>query len=138
MFQELISRVGSRIEKQDSFMRKALEPRLRLAITLRYLATGDSYTSLQCGFRVARSTISLIMPETCEAIIQEYADEVMRCPSTTEEWKKVSKEFSARWDFHNAISAIDGKHIAICCPNNAGSFYVNYKGYYFIVLLALA
>ena len=65
-------------------MQKALEPGLRLAITLRYLATGDSYTSLQYEFRVAHSTISFVMPETCKAIIQEYIDEMMRYPCTPE------------------------------------------------------
>ena len=84
LFQELVSRVRLRIEKQNSFMRKALEPGLRFAVTLRSLATGDSYTSLQCGFGAVRSTISLIVPETCEAIIQEYMNEVMRCPTPEE------------------------------------------------------
>ena len=137
LFQELIDRVGPRLEKRDSFMRKALEPGLRLAITLRYLATGDSYTSLQYGFRVAHSTISLIVPETCEAIIHEYMEEVVRCPCTPDEWRKVSQEFSARWDFHNTLGALDGKHIPIRCPRNGGSLYFNYKGFHSIVLLAL-
>ena len=76
-------------------MRKALEPGLRLAMTLPYLATSDSYTSLQYGFRVARSTISLIVPKICEAIIRKYVGEVMRCPSTPEEWKNMSEDYFA-------------------------------------------
>ena len=34
-FHEILSRVGPRIEKQDTFWRRALEPGLKLAITLR-------------------------------------------------------------------------------------------------------
>ena len=118
-------------------MQRALEPGLCLAVTLRYLATGDSYTSLQYGFRVAHSTISLIVPETCEAVIQEYINEVMRCRGTLEGWRKVCKNFSARWDFHNTFGALDGKHVPICCPSNAGSVYFYYKRFHTIVLLAL-
>ena len=43
--------------------------------------------SLQYGFRVASNTIAGITPEICEAIIAEYADEVMRCPCTADQWK---------------------------------------------------
>ena len=51
----------------DTFWRKALEPGLKLAITLRCLATGNSYKSLMYGFRVASNTISSIIPKVCEA-----------------------------------------------------------------------
>jgi hypothetical protein len=40
---ELVARVGPHLQKKDTFWRKTLEPGLRLAITLRYLVTGDSY-----------------------------------------------------------------------------------------------
>ena len=36
LFQELLERVGPRLDKRDNFMRKALRPRHRLAIALRY------------------------------------------------------------------------------------------------------
>jgi hypothetical protein len=137
MFQEILARVAPRIQRQDTFMRKALEPGLRLAITLRYLATGNSYTSLQYGFRVSNNSICQIVPETCEAILSEFQDETMKCPTTPDEWREVSKQFSTRWNFHNTIGAIDGKHIAIKCPDNCGSLYFNYKGFHSIVLLAL-
>ena len=50
MFYELEGRVHDRIEKQLTFLREPLEPGLRLAITLRYMATGDSYRSLEALF----------------------------------------------------------------------------------------
>jgi hypothetical protein len=91
LFEELLQRVGPRLMKKDTFMRKALEPGHRLAIALRYMATGDSYKSLSYSFRVAHNTISSIVAETCEAIIEEYMEEVMTCPSTPDEWKQVAK-----------------------------------------------
>jgi hypothetical protein len=91
LFEELLQQVGPRLMKKDMFMIKALEPGPRLAIALRYMATGDSYKSLSYSFRVALNTISSIVAETCEVIIEEYMEEVMTCPSTRDEWKEVAK-----------------------------------------------
>ena len=41
-FREILARVAPRTEKKDILWRKALEPGLKLAITLCYLATGNS------------------------------------------------------------------------------------------------
>jgi hypothetical protein len=71
MFRELEQRISPRIQKSTR-NRPALEPGLKLAITLRYLVTGNTYKSLQYAFRVAHNTISLFIPEVCQAIIDEY------------------------------------------------------------------
>ena len=73
MFDELLQRLAPRLQKPDTNWRKALDPGLKLAVTLRHLAAGDSYPSLSYDFRVARSTISLFIPEVCEAIEQHTA-----------------------------------------------------------------
>ena len=72
MFRELLFRLGSRLAKNDTWYRKALDPNLKLALTLRYLATGDSYRTLMYGFRVVRNTISLVVHDVCQAITKEY------------------------------------------------------------------
>ncbi len=72
MFRELLNRLGTAISKNDTFYRKALHPGLRLAITLKFLATGDNYHSLMYGFQIAHNTISCIVCEVCNATIKEY------------------------------------------------------------------
>jgi hypothetical protein len=138
MFHELLESITPRIEKKDTFMRKSLEPGLKLAITLRYLASGDSYPSLQYAFRVAHNTISLLIPETCQAIVDEFESKVMPMPRTPDDWHCIAEQFSTRWNYHNTVGAIDGKHVAIRCPAKQGSFYFNYKKFHSIVLLAIA
>ena len=126
-FYELLTRLGDRLHKTDTFARKALEPALKLAIALRYFASGDNYHSLMYSFRVGHNTISKIIREVCTVIIDELAMEVIDCPTTPQEWLQIADLFASRWQFHNALGALDGKHIAIRCPPNGGSQYFNYK-----------
>lgn len=67
-FKSLQSLISDLIRKKDTNFREAITVQERLLITIRYLATGDSYTSLQYLFRVSKQTISLIIPEVCDAI----------------------------------------------------------------------
>jgi hypothetical protein len=136
-YKEILHRIEGRLTKTGTNYRKSLSAGLKLAITLRYLAAGDSYHSLMYGFRVAHNTISILVREVCEAIIAEFSEEMVPCPNTTEEWKDISKKFSERWNFHHCLGALDGKHIAIKCPKNGGSLYYNYKGFHSVILMAL-
>nr|CAH7734942.1 unnamed protein product [Callosobruchus chinensis] len=49
---------------------------MRLAITLRFLTTGDSYSSLMYLFRVSRPLICKIIPEVCACIIEALKEHV--------------------------------------------------------------
>jgi hypothetical protein len=136
MFQELLVRVTPRISKSQE-SRPPLEPGLKLAITLLFLATGNSYHSLAFDFRVAHNTILLFVPEVCDAIVAEYQDEVFQTPLTVDGWMQVANKFGQRWNFHHACGAIDRKHIAIKKPSKSSSLYYNYKHFFSIILLAL-
>ena len=118
-------------------MRDPLSPGLKLAVTLRHLASGDSYPTIQYAFRVAQSTINKFVPEVCDAIIRAYQDEVMTCPTSAEDWLEVKSVFCLRWNIPHALGALDGKHLPIRCLRQGGSLYHNYKGFDSIVLLAL-
>ena len=63
--------------------------------------------------------------------------QTIMCPNTKEGWLKVAKEFSDRWQFHHTLGCIDGKHIPIRSPANAGSRFHNYKNFDSIILLAV-
>ena len=64
-----------------------------MAITLRFLACGDSYHSPSYAFRVTHNTISLFVMDVLQAIVDEYGDEVVSVPSTPDDWCDLSEKF---------------------------------------------
>ncbi|XP_063376504.1 uncharacterized protein LOC134663896 [Cydia fagiglandana] len=133
-FEYLLTKISSQISKQDTHLRKSIPARIRLAVTLRYLATGDDYQSLHFLFKISPQLISEIIPEVCMALNEALKDEI-KLPSCPEEWLEISKGYSLK--FPRAIGALDGKHVALQCPINSASEYFNYKRTFSIVLLAL-
>ena len=60
-FDALINLVGPRISKKDTSFRKAIPVAERLAVTLRFLASGDSFTSLSFSLKMSKQSISIII-----------------------------------------------------------------------------
>ena len=147
-FEMIKTRLEPHLAMQATNYRAPISVGEKLALTIRYLATGESYTSLSCQFRVGRSTlscqfrvgrstISKFLPEVCRAIQDEFTREYLKCPTTPDEWKELEREFRIRWNVPHALGALDGKHVALKKPKNSGALYHNYKGFFSIVMLAL-
>lgn len=137
IFEELLHAVAPLIEKRDTVMRQAIPVRNRLSVTLRYLATGNSFQDLSYSARIAPNTLSQLIPETLRAIIEVLQDKVFNCPSNPVEWQVLAEKFNTLWQFPHCIGALDGKHINFRPPRKVGSIYRNYKGKDSIILLAL-
>ncbi|XP_014246904.1 protein ANTAGONIST OF LIKE HETEROCHROMATIN PROTEIN 1-like [Cimex lectularius] len=135
-FDQLLTMIASKISRQDTTMRPAISPQDRLALTLRFLATGDSYTSLQYTFRVSKQSISCIVPEVCKAIIEALKENI-KLPKTEQEWIKIANKFDELWNFPHCIGAMDGKHVILEAPIRSGTEYRNYKSNFSIVMFAL-
>ena len=67
-FEHLLRLVGPKIAKQETQFRKSLTAAERLAITLRFLATGDAQQSTSFSFRVGKATVSNSISEASNAI----------------------------------------------------------------------
>lgn len=69
-FEYLLSQTEPLIAKKDTKWRKSVPAKENIAITLRFLASGESYKSLYYLFKVSHQLISELVPEVCNAIIQ--------------------------------------------------------------------
>ncbi|KMQ82929.1 nuclease harbi1-like protein, partial [Lasius niger] len=115
-------------------IRTPLSPRLRLSLTLTYLAQGESMRTKHLEFRVGKSTVCKIVPEVSCAIWRALQPVVLPTLDA-EDWRKISEEYMLKWQFPNCIGALGGRHIKK--PPCSGSQYHNYMKFFSIVLLAL-
>ncbi|XP_065307085.1 uncharacterized protein [Dermacentor albipictus] len=117
-------------------VREPILPAERLAMTLRYLSSGDAMQDIALSFRVGISTARMAVRVTCRALWSRLQPLYMPKPETAT-WLKIAEGFGHTWQFPNCLGAVDGKHVHIKCPAKSGSMYFNYKGTYSIVLLAV-
>ena len=93
----------------------------KLAITLRFLATGESYKSLRYQYRISDSAISLFIKSVSDAIYNVLKGKYLKMPSTEAEWKDIANKTFQRWHFPNCFATAVGKHIQLMHPHNSGS-----------------
>jgi hypothetical protein len=75
-FELLVTIIGSKVSRQDTNYRKSVTVNERLAVTLRFLATGDSYQSSVHLFKISKRSISTIVPEVCEAVVEGLQEHI--------------------------------------------------------------
>ncbi|XP_044139368.1 protein ALP1-like [Bufo gargarizans] len=136
-YDQLLQRISSTIERQDTRMRRPISPSERLMVTIRYLATGETLTSLHYQYRIGISTLCEIVKDTCRALWATMHEDYIPHP-TTERWIQIADKFMQTCQFPNCLGAVDGKHIRIVKPSKSGSEYFNYKKYFSIILMAIA
>ena len=135
-------------------IRTAICAEERLMITIRYLATGESYRSLSFQFRLGVMSVSRIVSETCAALYEVLHHDYLEIPKTADEWRRVASGFWENCNIPNTLGihfldflpfllissvlgAIDGKHILIRKPPGSGTKFFNYKGRTWTVLMAI-
>lgn len=101
----------------------------------RYLATGDTFTSLSLQFYRGVSTISAIVEDTAKKLWSVLQPLYMSTPHE-QRWSEISKRFYELSNVPNCLGCIDGKHIRIKCPKKSGSAFYNYHDFFSIVLMA--
>ncbi|KAL4136159.1 hypothetical protein QTP88_007723 [Uroleucon formosanum] len=73
-FEELLLEISPIISRADTFMCPALPARLKLELTLAFLASGTNSRILSVMFRVSKASISNMIPEVCDAIYSVLSD----------------------------------------------------------------
>ena len=137
LFDELLKKVKPYITKKNTTMRDSITAHDKLCVTLRFLASGESYIQLRYAFRISVASISEFVPDVCRAIYEVLEKDYMNLPTSQSQWLQLANEFESKWLFPHAVGAIDRKHINVKAPPNTGSEFFNYKKHFSFVLLAI-
>jgi hypothetical protein len=71
----IINLIGEKISKKDTAFRKAISVQERLGLALRFLASGDSYISLQFLFKISKQASAASCRKcVCEALVEKLKD----------------------------------------------------------------
>ncbi|XP_043257511.1 protein ALP1-like [Colletes gigas] len=125
------------IRMEDTKLRRAISPEERLSVTLRYLATGLSFSALSSEYLIDLSTVISIVRTTCDQIWKILQPLYMKDKSE-EDWIEIANRFYERTKFPNVIGALDAKHVRIKKPENSDSSFFRYKSYFSCILMAWA
>ena len=103
--------VAPKISK-SSAKRESISAEERLCVTLRFLVSGDSQSTISGSYRISRSSISRIVRETTQALWDVLLEEdFLDAPKSKNDWQKIATEFEEQWHFPHCLGAIDGKHV---------------------------
>nr|CAI5863554.1 unnamed protein product [Callosobruchus analis] len=136
-FDHLLELISTKLRKKDTRMRKPITLDERLAVTLRYLATGKSSCLNAFSQMNSSNNNSTKYSKCCDAIYDCLQAKYLKTPGSQEQWEQVSNEYEKKWQYPHCLGALDGKHIIIKAPPKSGSHFFNYKGHHSVVLMAL-
>ncbi|KAK3885897.1 hypothetical protein Pcinc_009915 [Petrolisthes cinctipes] len=96
---------------------RPLDPETKVAITLRYLATGKMQQCCCDDFGTTQPTISRVITQTLDALADpQIRLQFMRFPRTRDEIQRKQREFMETSGFPGVVGAIDGTHVRIVAP----------------------
>ena len=78
-FEEMFLIFGEQISKEGSNFRETISPSLRLAVTLRFLACGGSFTNLVYTFSISKQAIPRSLRCRCHTHYVHFMQRVYRC-----------------------------------------------------------
>ena len=58
-------------------------------LTLRYLVGGDSFKILSFCFRIAKNTVSVVVKNTCQMLIEACGKLYLKPPETNSDWIRI-------------------------------------------------
>jgi len=73
-FEDILKIIGPKIKRQNTNFRVPISMNERWAVTLRFLASGDSFMNLSYLFKISQPSISFIVPEVRETLISSLKD----------------------------------------------------------------
>ncbi|XP_014214738.1 uncharacterized protein LOC106643922 [Copidosoma floridanum] len=109
---------------KSNAIRISIPPFTRLQVCLRYLATGNSFSSIGYAFRIAKCTVSEIVEETCLAIYETSKNIFLTVP-ITKKWLLIAEGFQKSVIFQVVLVRLMEKKL-LCSE----STFFYYKGHH--------
>lgn len=107
----------------------AVEPLLKLAATLKFLAQGGYQHQIGQDrlLGLSQSSISFCLSEVCEVIEKHLCPKHITFEMTEEKKMEAKRFFFNKCAIPGVIGAVDGTHIQVIRPNNNEHLYFNRK-----------
>lgn len=134
-FEFIFGVVEAKLRRKSTRLRKALEPRRRLAIVLWWYATPSEYRSISSLFGVGLSTVCSLVRQVTSALIECLHKQFIRLPEG-ESLQDTVRGFAGR-GYPMCAGAIDATHIPIITPRENPTLYRNNKKWPSIILQAV-
>ncbi|KAM9307268.1 uncharacterized protein KZ484_000621 [Pholidichthys leucotaenia] len=113
-FDELVRRIKPHIRHHRTH-KIPVSVAERLAVTLRFLATGSSQKNIAASYRLGCATVCTVIPEVCLALWKSLQPEFVAFPSKPQ-WTDIARVFWDRLNFPMCLGAVDGKRVLIKRP----------------------
>ena len=136
-FEIIKTRLEPHLARQATNYRAPISVGEKLALTIRYLATGEYAHHYPVSSGLADPPFPSFYQRSAEPSTMsspEIISDVLLLQLSGENWKQNSGSGGM---FHMPFGALDSKHVALKKPKNSGALYHNYKGFFSIVMLAL-
>ena len=135
-FNNLCEILRPELSKRNTQLRNAVNLEKRVAIAIRRLAKGDSFTSLSMQFGVGSSTCHAICNDF-ETHLCNIRGDYVKFPVTRDEVQRVINDFQEMSGFPQIAGLIDGTHITILAPSDNKEDYFNRKHQYSVNLMGI-
>ena len=91
-FYELFVKIRPYIESQTTQLCKPISAEEKLAVTLRFLATVETFRSLMYQFRIRHSTITKFILQVLHAIYIVLKDDYLQWSTSQEDWTELVEQ----------------------------------------------
>ena len=98
-FECLVEALTPMILKEGINMSECIKPHELVCLALRYLASGDTFRTLEFQFRIGKKTVSRIVIDICRATFEILGPRYVNTPRNTRKWLEIAQKFYQRWDF---------------------------------------
>ncbi|XP_017285953.2 putative nuclease HARBI1 [Kryptolebias marmoratus] len=115
------------IEGETTNMRSPVDVLTKVACTMYYLSNEGRLEKAANAFGLSRSTVSIIIRQTCRAVSVHLGPRYVQLPFTEPEARALVTGFEDAHGMPHCLGAVDGTHIEIKKPSVNTLDYVNKK-----------